>query len=82
MSIGKGAMPRTKHLEVSFLKRLKNFELPEGLFEDCETLRDDGCGRAGGLIVDNPKMTELHIPEGCFPSLKYMSIQGGGGGAA
>lgn len=34
------------------------------------------------MIVDNPKITELHIPEGCFPSLKYMSIQGGGGDVA
>lgn len=48
LSIGKGAMPRTKHMEVSFLKRLKNFELPEGLFEDCETFVMTGAvARAG-----------------------------------
>ena len=29
------------------------------------------------LRVDNAKLTELHIPENCFPSLKYMSVQSG-----
>ena len=48
LSIGKGAMPRTKHLEVSFLKRLKNFELPEGLFEDCETFGMTGAAARAG----------------------------------
>ena len=27
------------------------------------------------MSVDNAKLTELHIPENCFPALKYMSIQ-------
>ena len=29
------------------------------------------------MRVDNAKLTELHIPENCFPSLKYMSVQSG-----
>ena len=37
ITIGQGALPQTKHVEVSFLKRLKKFNLPEGLFEECET---------------------------------------------
>ena len=39
---------RTKHMEVSFLKRLKNFELPEGLFEDCETFVMTGAAMRAG----------------------------------
>ena len=40
--------------------------MKKGLFEDAESL----------AITDNAKMEELVIPEGCFPKMQYLSIQG------
>ena len=36
LTIGADTMPYTKHMEVSYMKRLKKFVIPEGLFEECE----------------------------------------------
>ena len=53
---------------VNFLdmKRLKTISMKKGLFEEAESL----------AITDNAKMEELIIPEGCFPKMQYLSIQG------
>ena len=48
------------------MKRLKTISMKKGLFEEAQSL----------AITDNAKIEELIIPEGCFPKIQYLSIQG------
>ena len=47
------------------LRRLKHLILPEHFAEECETFS----------MSDNPKLTDLEIPQSCFKSCKYFSLQ-------
>lgn len=58
------------------LKRLKNISFVPNLFEDAESLSITGKFSCSLWYEDNSKLTELVIPSGCFPHMKYFALQG------
>ena len=59
------------------LKRLKSVTFPEYFLEELKTFTMSGRPRCFSCShPDNPKMTDVVIPEGCFPKSRYFSLQG------
>lgn len=65
IEFGVDCLRSIRHVDMCFLKRLKNISFVPNLFEDAESLS----------ITDNSKLTELVIPSGCFPHMKYFALQ-------
>ena len=65
IEFGGDCLRSIRHVDMCYLKRLKNISFVSNLFEDAESLS----------ITDNAKLTELVIPAGCFPHMKYFALQ-------
>lgn len=65
LEFGVGCLAAIKHVDISYLKRLKTLSLQPGQFEEAETLS----------ITDNAKITDIVIPEGCFQRVQYFNLQ-------